>query len=696
MVVAQVPLWIIHGTTPSGVGGGGVANATSTREEGSATNLLSSSSATAAAKSSNDGMNNNIKKKILQNSRHQLNTWSSSTNNNSNNVVGKNNEKRSAIYCCDISLERIATGGGDGKIRIWNLNSLFQTTKVEPSTDIANDDNKNEDDGAAGGGGDGDDNDVKINEKNTISNKKMMGTFKRGGGYVSSDSSECQSSVENGGVAAISNNDDGQIQNTSILPSMNGEQPNHQEQQSEQVGDKINDISSLVKHKDQNEKDTVIDAKTGKKRKRAELIQVIQRPPPQSLKSATPTTSANKESEAATNNGLSVSSSSSISIQKYDPKQRLLCTLSSHSGSVLTVRFSTSGKYLASAGDDHHVLLYTKTNKPSILTTGNLLSADGGSGSGHEENENIEHWERIRILRGHNLDVVGLAWAPDDSHLVSCSLDSDSPICVWRLNIEDDGMNAENNIGGSYRSYHRDSRHHQQQRRQYNGGSATSGGGGMILHPYKVLGKHEHTSTVKGVAFDPAGKYMASSGDDPAICIWRAFDDWGLEARVDSSSGVFRSKKKSNDDGNNTNIDGGEEDMQALANLSLFRRISFAPDGTHVCGTNATLRGKNIAAMISRNGWGVSGVSKRAQSSAAGAANLVGHKQPVVSSRHCPYFFEVNDQKDAVDENDDDLEPQYSTLVALGDKKGFVSVWSTKKSRPIFKLQCSESKCTGK
>ena len=45
---------------------------------------------------------------------------------------------------------------------------------------------------------------------------------------------------------------------------------------------------------------------------------------------------------------------------------------------------------------------------------------------------------------------------------------------------------------------------------------------------------------------------------------------------------------------------------------------------------------------------------------------------------------------------DEDVEPNYSTLIALGDKKGFVSIWSTKKSRPTFKLQCSESRCTGK
>ena len=83
----------------------------------------------------------------------------------------------------------------------------------------------------------------------------------------------------------------------------------------------------------------------------------------------------------------------------------------------------------------------------------------------------------------------------------------------------------------------------------------------------------------------------------------------------------------------------------SLANLSMFRRISFAPDGTHVCATNAMLRKKNIAAIVSRDGWGVSAGGGGASGSVsggggeknvAGAANLIGHKQPVVISRHCP------------------------------------------------------------
>ena len=306
---------------------------------------------------------------------------------------------------------------------------------------------------------------------------------------------------------------------------------------------------------------------------------------------------------------------------------RLLCTLSAHTGSsVLAVRFSTTGTYLASAGDDAVVCVYAQSS--SAAAVGNL-------------NDSVEHWSRIKLCRGHTLDVVGIAWAPDDSHLVSCSLDSDAPVIVWKL------TDLES----------------QQRRTQSN----------VLCNPYKILGKDDHTSTVKGVTFDPAGSYLASSGDDPAVCVWRAHDDWGLEKRIDASSGIFRRWK--------------EDDTRELSSQTLFRRLSWSTDGTYICSTNSSIKNRHVASTISREGWSVSSN----KSAASGAANLVGHKQPIVVARHCPFLVDARKKKEE-EENDD--EPDYGTLIALGDKGGLVTVWSTRKSRPIFKLQCSESRCT--
>jgi hypothetical protein len=40
-----------------------------------------------------------------------------------------------------------------------------------------------------------------------------------------------------------------------------------------------------------------------------------------------------------------------------------------------------------------------------------------------------------------------------------------------------------------------------------------------------------HQNLVKGVAWDPVGKYLASQGDDRSLIIWRV-EDWTRAARV--------------------------------------------------------------------------------------------------------------------------------------------------------------------
>jgi protein HIRA/HIR1 len=364
-------------------------------------------------------------------------------------------------------------------------------------------------------------------------------------------------------------------------------------------------------------------------------------------KRTTTTAAATIDTSPSVPNNKSPSSSAAKLSKHHTHHHRLICTLSAHTGSsVLCVRFSNTrgGKFLASAGDDGLVCIYTANQQ-----------------------QQQQQWSRIKVCRGHNLDVVDLAWAPDDSHLVSCSLDSTTPIIVWRL------------IG---QIIHTDN------------ASASSSSSSMILHPYKILGVNVHTSTVKGVAFDPAGTYIASSGDDPAICIWRAHDDWGLEKRIDAQAGIFRQWSS------NHREDNGEHDV---VSQSLFRRISWCTDGSFICSTNNVVKNRHVASTISREGgWSVE--------SSSGAANLVGHKQPIVVCRHAAQLLDASKKREKKrkqdssssssssssdnDEEHSEGEPEYATLLALGDRRGFITIWSTRQSRPIFKLQCSESRCT--
>jgi protein HIRA/HIR1 len=141
------------------------------------------------------------------------------------------------------------------------------------------------------------------------------------------------------------------------------------------------------------------------------------------------------------------------------PKQ--LASLSYHSGTVHSVRFSPNGKYLASGADDKIVCVYT-------LDPGPPAHASFGS----NETQPAENWRIFRRLIGHDNDVQDLGWSCDSSILVSVGLDS--KVVVWS---------------------------------------------GSTFERLKTLLHHQ--SHVKGITFDPANKYFATASDDRSIRVYR-------------------------------------------------------------------------------------------------------------------------------------------------------------------------------
>lgn len=146
-----------------------------------------------------------------------------------------------------------------------------------------------------------------------------------------------------------------------------------------------------------------------------------------------------------------------------------LCTLTMHTGPVLTVRWAHSGRWLASGSDDEIVMIW------------DLDPHSRGKVWGSDE-VNVEGWKPLKRLPGHESDVTDVAWSPGDRYLASVGLDSQ--VIVWC---------------------------------------------GFTLERLQKLDQHQ--GFVKGVCWDPVGEFLATQSDDRSVKIWRT-TDWSLEAEI--------------------------------------------------------------------------------------------------------------------------------------------------------------------
>ncbi|KAL1686667.1 WD40-repeat-containing domain protein [Schizophyllum commune] len=148
---------------------------------------------------------------------------------------------------------------------------------------------------------------------------------------------------------------------------------------------------------------------------------------------------------------------------------KLLCTLTMHTGPVLTVRWAHSGRWLASGSDDAIVMIWD-------------LDPRGRGRVWGSDEVNYEGWKPLKRLPGHDSDVTDVAWSPGDRYLASVGLDS--RVIIW--------------CGFTLECLHR---------------------------------LDQHQGFVKGVCWDPVGEFLATQSDDRSVKIWRT-SDWGLEAEV--------------------------------------------------------------------------------------------------------------------------------------------------------------------
>ena len=313
--------------------------------------------------------------------------------------------------------------------------------------------------------------------------------------------------------------------------------------------------------------------------------------------------------------GLSVEAADGAA--EEEERDPLLATMSNHTKSVNIVRWSHDGKYLASGSDDCYILIYKFT--PDAISN----SSFGSSSS----SKNVESWSRCAQLAGHTMDVLDLDWSPRGI-LASASIDNS--VCIWDMR-------------------------------------ALGKPGCPAMHsPMRVLKMHENY--VKGVSFDPMGKYLLSNGSDNIILVWDT-STWELTSKL-------------------------TEPMKNSADraCSLFRRMSWAPDGQYFSATACTKSNRPVGMIIKRTTW-------------ESAIDLVGHEQPSLSTRFSPHVLVSNpseSESSKAEANvgstplDGKSDPKNGVAsqskgtpfccVALGDALGVVSVWVSSSNQAVLVL----------
>ena len=183
---------------------------------------------------------------------------------------------------------------------------------------------------------------------------------------------------------------------------------------------------------------------------------------------------------------------------------------------------------------------------------------------------------------------------------------------------------------------------------------------GHTFEKLKTLSQHQ--SHVKGITFDPANKYFATTSDDRTMRIYR------FTSPLPNASAY--------DQGNNFTLEHTVTTPFLTSPLTTyFRRCSWSPDGAHIAAANSVNGPVSSVAIVTRGTWD-------------SEVNLIGHEGPVEVCAFSPRMFceQPPPPIDALSDGDHHSPPAVTVVACAGQDKT-LSVWNTSSPRPFVITQ---------
>ncbi|KAF5404584.1 Chromatin assembly factor 1 subunit b [Paragonimus heterotremus] len=291
-----------------------------------------------------------------------------------------------------------------------------------------------------------------------------------------------------------------------------------------------------------------------------------------------------------------------------------LASLKRHEKPVNVVRWSPSGEFLASGGDDLYIVIWANQGliaNSSLSTVDRTETAAPSNEDDEDESASaVEHWVPCRSLRRHLEDIYDLCWSPDNQALISGSVDHS--VIVWQLDL----AHVVRSVSPTKSSHNETS-------------SATNVGpagdavstGALAPTPAasslgtgntKCLIVRDHKHYVQGVTWDPLGFYVASLSSDRACRIYRA-----------GTRNCLAHVAKA----------GKQRLFQDDSWKSFFRRLSFSPDGLLLICPSGNLEEAVFAGSVVTAASLATNVTSAPQSDSSVSAI------PIVAPQHAAHLF---------------------------------------------------------